>query len=74
MIKKHSNDPISQIVDLGDNRYEFCYNQGYEQQENHIDYYADYIVLIMPVDRQNIIDALIARDYTEIEATNLVHL
>jgi hypothetical protein len=71
MTRKHANDPISQIVDLGDGRYEFCYNQTTEQKEEHTDYIADYVVCDMPVNRQTIIDALIEKGHSEIEANEL---
>lgn len=51
MTRKHANDPIPQIVDLGDGRYEFCYNHTTEQKEEHTDYIADYVVCDMPVAR-----------------------
>jgi hypothetical protein len=71
MIKKHANDPIPAIVDLGDNRFEFCYNQAEEQREDHTDYVADYIVLDMPVEKQSIVTALMVKGHTEQEANEL---
>lgn len=72
MTRKHANEPIPQIVDLGDNRYEFCYNQTSEQREDHTDYIADYVVCDMPVNREVIIQALIDKGHTENEANELV--
>jgi len=71
MTRKHANEPITTIVDLGNNKYEFCYNQAEEQREDHIDCVADYIVLDMPVDKQIVIDALIVKGHTEKEANEL---
>lgn len=71
MNKKHANETIPAIVDLGDGKYEFCYNQSQEQQENHVDHNADYIVLDMPVDKQVVIQALIDKGHTEVEANQL---
>jgi hypothetical protein len=71
MNRKHSNDPIPQIVDLGDGRFEFCYNHTQEQQENHIDYITDYVVCKMPVERQTVTDALIKKGHSQEEANQL---
>lgn len=71
MTRKHANEPIPQIVDLGDGRYEFCYNYKQEQLEDHIDYITDYVVCDMPVNRDVIIQALIEKGYTEVEANEL---
>lgn len=71
MTRKHANEPIPQIVDLGDDRYEFCYNHTQEQLEDHIDYITDYVVCDMPVNRQTIIEALIDKGHTEQEANQL---
>lgn len=72
MTRKHANEPIPQIVDLGDGRYEFCYNQTSEQIEQHTDYIADYVNCAMPVNREVIIQALIDKGHTENEANELV--
>ena len=75
-MKKYSDSPIPQIVDLGDGRYEFCFAQGSETTENegreHISYYADIVIVGGVPDKGAIINALMADNKTESEANELV--
>lgn len=74
-MRKYSNDPINQIVYLGDGKYEFCYNhaeQTIEEEGNtHISYEADIVVCPMPVNRAAIIYALMEDGKTADEANDL---
>ena len=68
---KYSNDPITQIVDLGDGKYEFCFNHSEEVQEDHISYKCEIVVVGGVPDKDNIIAALIEDGKTEAEAIAL---
>ena len=70
-MRKYSNDPIPSIVDLGDGKYEFCYNHSQQEVENHISYEADIVVCPMPVNRAAIIYALMQEGKTTDEANDL---
>lgn len=74
-MRKYSNDPINQIVDLGNGKYEFCFNHFQQEVENegntHISYEADIVVCEMPVNRDAIITALIEDCKTVEEANEL---
>jgi hypothetical protein len=66
MMKKYSNDPIPSIVDLGDGKYEFCWNFQQEQLEGRISYSSDVIIVEGNTpDKQNIIAGLIAEGLIE---------
>lgn len=71
-MKKYSNDPIQSIVDLGDGKYEFCWNFDQEQMEDHVSYSSDVLTIEGVPNKQAIIEALIDDEKTEIEADNLV--
>jgi hypothetical protein len=71
-MRKYSNDIIPQIVDLGDRRYEFCFNHSTEQMEDHTSYVCDIVVVKGVPDRDNIIIALIQDGKTEEEANNII--
>lgn len=75
-MKKYSDDPIPQIVILGDGKYEFCYAQGSETLENegfeHVSYYADIVIVGGVPDKGAIINALMADGKTESEANVLI--
>ena len=70
-MKKYSNDPIQSIVDLGDGKYEFCWNFEQEQVEEHISYSSDVVTVEGVPDKQAIIDTLILEGKTEDEAIEL---
>ena len=75
-MKKYSNEPIPQIVDLGDNRYEFCFNHASEVVKNdegveHTSYDADIVTCEGSFDRQIVIAALVEDGKTREEAEEL---
>lgn len=71
-MKKYSNDPIPVIVDLGDGKYEFCFNHTTEEKEDHLCYISDVVTIEGFPNRQFIISELMADGKTEPEANNLV--
>jgi len=71
-MKKYSNDPIPEIVDLGDGRYEFCFNHTTETKEEHLGYVSDVVTIEGLPSKADIIFALIADGKTETEANELV--
>lgn len=75
-MKKYSDSPIPQIVDLGDGRYEFCFAQGSKTTENegreHISYFADVVTVEGVPDEVAIITALMEDGKTETEANELL--
>jgi len=77
-MKKYSNDPIPVIVDLGDNRYEFCFNHSSEIVMNdegvsHTAYECDIVICEGTPDRSVIIAALIEDGKTQTEAEELTN-
>lgn len=66
-MKKYSNDPIPSIVDLGDGKYEFCWNFEHEQLEDHISYSSDVVTIEGTPNRDAIIAALVAEGIEEPE-------
>ena len=71
-MKKYRHDPIPSIVDLGDGKYEFCWNFEQEQVEDHTSYSSDVVTIEGVFDKQAIIDTLILEGKTETEANELV--
>jgi len=75
-MKKYSDSPIPQIVDLGDGRYEFCFAQGSETTNNegreHVSYFADVVTVEGVPDEVAIITALMEDGKTETEANELL--
>jgi hypothetical protein len=63
-MKKHSNEPIPQIVDLGDNRYEFCFNHETKEDEERISYLCDIVVCPGTPEREAIRKQLIKEGYS----------
>lgn len=72
-MKKYSNDPIQSIVDLGDGKYEFCWNFEQEQLEDHISYSSDVVTIEGAPDKQAIINALTSEGIIEAEAIQLTY-
>ena len=70
-MKKYSNDPIQSIVDLGDGKYEFCWNFEQEQVEEHISYSSDVVTVEGVPDKQNIINVLVLNGVSDAEAIEL---
>lgn len=76
-MKKYSNGAIPAIVDLGDGRYEFCFNFTTETKEgegevSHTGYVSDVVTIEGTPNKEAIISALIADGKTEMKANELV--
>lgn len=76
-MKKYSNDVIPAIVDLGDGRYEFCFNHTTEIKDDEgkgtrIGYISDVVTIEGTPNKDAIITALVADGKTESEAEALV--
>jgi len=76
-MKKYADSPIPSIVDLGNESYEFCYNQGIETSQGgmdnkiHTSHTADYVVVQGEPNKTNIV-AELKKQMTETKANELV--
>lgn len=76
-MKKYADSIIPSIVDLGNDSYEFCFNQGIEtstesmENKTHTSHTADYIVMLGKPNKENIILEL-KKQMTETQANELV--
>lgn len=71
-MKKYSDDPIPQIVILGDGKYEFCFNHQQQQEDDKISYYCDIVYVWGTPDKTNIKQALVADGKSDQEADELL--
>ena len=75
-MKKYSNDKIPAIVNLGDGKYEFCFNHSSGIVKNddgieHTKYECDIVVCEGTPDRNVIIAALLQEGIPQEEAIEL---